>query len=102
MKFQRDNSANRLTPEIVAQKRAENEALKKAQAEEAKKIQAERDAIEAAEKPLKDRLAAYPPIGDQLDMLWHDIDEGRLEANTTFANTWYHTIKTVKINNPLS
>ena len=32
----------------------------------------------------------------QLDMLWHDIDEGRIHANTTSANSWYSHIKKVK------
>lgn len=38
------------------------------------------------------RRAAYPPIGEQLDMLWHAMDEGVLPV----AEPWYSVIKAVK------
>ena len=34
----------------------------------------------------------YPKIGEQLDKLWHDIDEGKLDKNGEF----YKYIKNVK------
>ena len=30
------------------------------------------------------RKAEYSPIGDQLDMLWHAIDDGTLDKTSTF------------------
>ena len=47
------------------------------------------------------RTSSYPPIIVQLDMLWHDIDSGKINANTTAEGTWYHRIKMIKENNPL-
>ena len=35
---------------------------------------------------------SYPKIGEQLDKLWHDIDEGKLDKNGEF----YKHIKNVK------
>ena len=46
------------------------------------------------------RRQAYGAFTDQLDMLWHDIDDGKLQADTTSGNTWYHHIKAVKESNP--
>ena len=44
------------------------------------------------------RAAAYPSIGDQLDMLWHAIDDNAT-LKTRYAD--FHTaIKTVKDANP--
>jgi hypothetical protein len=44
------------------------------------------------------RLRQYPSIGDQLDMLWHAIDLGKLNKTSDF----YLTIKAVKDSNPKS
>ena len=38
----------------------------------------------------------YPPIGDQLDMLWHAIDNGTLNKTSDF----YTAIKAVKDAHP--
>ena len=38
------------------------------------------------------RRQAYPPLGEQLDMLWHAMDEGVLPV----AEPWYSVIKAVK------
>jgi hypothetical protein len=38
------------------------------------------------------RRARYPSIEDQLDMIWHAIDEGKLNKNSEF----YKTIKDIK------
>ena len=45
---------------------------------------------------LKRRMAAYGPIAGQLDKLWHDIDDGRIIADTESSNTWYAHVKLVK------
>jgi len=42
------------------------------------------------------RKSAYPPIGDQLDMLWHGMDDGTLPK----VNGFYNSIKAVKDNIP--
>ena len=41
----------------------------------------------------------YSPISDQLDMLWHDIDSGKL-GDTAKTGTWYLAVKKVKDNFP--
>lgn len=38
------------------------------------------------------RVLGYPPIGDQLDMLWHAMDNGTLPKYEPF----YNAIKSVK------
>jgi hypothetical protein len=42
------------------------------------------------------RLQAYPALAEQLDKLFHDIDDGKLDKTGTF----YTAIKTVKDANP--
>jgi len=44
----------------------------------------------------KDRV--YPSIGDQLDMLWHSIDQNT-ELKSQYFN-FYEAIKSVKVKNP--
>jgi len=44
----------------------------------------------------RDRKEAYPDIGEQLDKLWHDIDNGTL----TTSGDFYTAINTVKTANP--
>ena len=44
------------------------------------------------------RKLAYPPIGDQLDMLWHSIDENAELKQKYFA--FYEAIKAVKAKYP--
>ena len=41
------------------------------------------------------RKAAYPPIGDQLDMLWHSIDKNP-DLKTQYFD-FYEAIKAVKV-----
>ena len=45
-----------------------------------------------------ERQTAYPAIGDQLDMLWHAMANGEIQM----ANTFFHSIQTVKNNYPKS
>ena len=44
------------------------------------------------------RRNAYPPIGDQLDMLWHSIDQNPELKQKYFD--FYETIKQVKVKYP--
>ena len=44
------------------------------------------------------RKNAYPPIGDQLDMLWHSIDQNP-ELKQKYFN-FYEAIKQVKVKYP--
>ena len=47
------------------------------------------------------RISQYGNIGRQLDMLWHDIDNGKIVADTETANTWYAHVKRIKTRNPV-
>ena len=47
---------------------------------------------------IKQRRNSYPEIGDQLDMLWHSIDQDE-ELKTKYFN-FYQAIKSVKIKHP--
>ena len=42
------------------------------------------------------RQVEYPPMTDQLDMLWHAIDSGSLDKDSDF----YKSLKAVKDANP--
>ena len=58
---------------------------------------------EMANKPEQSNYAeqrrnAYPPVGDQLDMLWHTIDKDEKLQGKYFD--FYQTLKTVKIKFP--
>ena len=55
-------------------------------------VQAEYD----AKQYQRDRV--YPSIGDQLDMLWHSIDQDPTLKSKYF--TFYEAIKSVKVKNP--
>jgi len=52
--------------------------------------------IEEKLKYQQPRKLAYPSIEEQLDKLFHDIDNGTLNKNGEF----YSVIKTIKDNNP--
>ena len=41
---------------------------------------------------LENRRSEYPSMGDQLDMLWHAIDDGTLDKTSTF----YTSLKATK------
>ena len=66
--------------------------------------QAEIEAAEAAWHTANDykldREAAYPSIGDQLDMLWHAIDTGDWTAAKVKTTDFYTQLKAVKDANP--
>ena len=44
------------------------------------------------------RRNAYPPIGDQLDMLWHSIDQDPVLKTKYFH--FYEAIKAIKVKYP--
>ena len=46
----------------------------------------------------RDRATAYPPIGDQLDMIWHTIDKDD-ELQHKFYD-FYQTVKKTKVKFP--
>ena len=46
------------------------------------------------------RSAAYPSIGDQLDMLWHAVDTGDWTAAKVKTTEFYTALKAVKDANP--
>lgn len=53
------------------------------------------DAVDAWQDPYQykyDRRQAYPELAEQLDMLWHAIDNGTLDKTSDF----YTTLKQVK------
>jgi len=62
---------------------------------EINRLQSEYD----AKKYQRDRAAAYPSIQEQLDLLWHAMDEGSIPGNKT---AWYTAIQSVKIQFPKS
>mgnify|MGYP003139261770 FL=1 len=57
-------------------------------------LQAEYDANQYQ----RDRATAYPSIGDQLDMLWHSIDQNPKLKSEYFE--FYEAIKAVKVKHP--
>ncbi len=48
---------------------------------------------------IPERVSAYKPIKDQLDMLWHDIDDGKFGADAK-TGSFYVSIKAVKDAHP--
>ena len=57
-------------------------------------------ALWAAKDYARDRAAAYPSIGDQLDMLWHAVDTGDWTAAKVKTTEFYTALKAVKDANP--
>ena len=50
----------------------------------------------ASNKRARTRINAYPTIGDQLDMLWHAIDDGNWTAAKLKNTDFYTKLKAVK------
>ena len=62
-------------------------------------IQAKYDELVEADKKIqyqRDRAVDYPSIGDQLDMLFHAIDAGKVNKTSEF----YKALKAVKDKHP--
>jgi hypothetical protein len=54
---------------------------------------AQKQAYYEANLSYKDqRKSAYPPIGEQLDMLWHAMNEGKIPRD----NSFYESLKAIK------
>tara|TARA_B100000029_G_scaffold385792_1_gene381510 strand:+ start:639 stop:1001 length:363 start_codon:yes stop_codon:yes gene_type:complete len=62
------------------------------------KIAERETAWDASEEARVSRFMAYPDIKEQLDKLFHDIDDGKLDKTGTF----YTALKAVKDANPKS
>ena len=58
----------------------------------------EANAEEALNTVYSNRRSEYPPIGDQLDMLWHSIDKNP-DLKTKFYD-FYEACKAVKVKYP--
>jgi len=104
MKYQRDNSKVTVTQEMRDQEQKKKEEAAKKEQEFHKKIkdlkEAERLYHEAVE-PAYNRENSYPPLSEQLDMLWHDMDAGIIKVDKRKSNTWYKIIKKSKERAPL-
>ena len=48
---------------------------------------------------MRDRSQQYPPLAEQLDLLWHAIDTDTLD-NKDYRNKFYTMLKKVKEDNP--
>jgi hypothetical protein len=75
------------TAEEEAQRDAEEAAFAEAQAN-----------IVPTPTYVSKRKSAYPSIGDQLDMLWHSIDQNPALKSQYFD--FYEAIKAVKVKHP--
>ena len=58
----------------------------------------ERQAKYEANPYQRERAAGYPPIGEQLDLLYHDMTSGKNDK----TGEWYKAISKVKTDNPKS
>ena len=89
----RHHLINGIQVPFTAQEEAEWDANEAAYAaQKAKEVKTE-------SKPyVAKRKLAYPSIGDQLDMLWHSIDENAELKQKYFA--FYEAIKSVKVKYP--
>ena len=61
-------------------------------------IEAKMNEIGTESNYAQQRRNAYPPIGDQLDMLWHSIDQDPQLKSKYFD--FYEAIKAVKVKYP--
>ena len=76
-----------LTAEEIAQRQQDEIAFAEAQAK-----------IIPTPAYVSQRKSAYPSIGDQLDMLWHSIDQNPALKSQYFD--FYEAIKAVKVKHP--
>ena len=112
MKFQKDNSNVVITQAMKdAVEQRKQAQIEKAQeraeaAEKTKELMEKREEIKLQMseimKPVYERMMAYGDMDTQFDKLWHDIDQGRIQADKTSANSWYMSIKDAKTAIPLA
>ena len=79
---------NKVYDNLIIYDESKEKPTKKFLEDELKKQQTDYD----AKKYQRDRADTYPAIGDQLDMLFHAIDAGKVDKTSDF----YITIKAVK------
>ena len=81
---------------------AEEETFRKKEEQESLKnnsLNIENNKKEEKQAPyISQRRNAYPEIGDQLDMLWHSIDQNPSLKSEYFE--FYEAIKAVKVKHP--
>jgi hypothetical protein len=80
---------------MTAEEIAEHEAIQKQWLEEQSK---NNETITEQAPYINQRRNAYPEIGDQLDMLWHSIDQNPQLKSKYFD--FYEAIKAVKVKYP--
>ena len=73
------------------------EEISARQAEEKEALKNSKNILEEAPY-INQRKNAYPDIGDQLDMLWHSIDQDA-ELKSKYFN-FYQAIKSIKVKYP--
>jgi len=75
------------------------EEISTRQAEEAQVLKEKSQNSNIVQAPyITQRRNAYPEIGDQLDMLWHSIDQNPKLKSEYFE--FYEAIKAVKVKHP--
>jgi len=75
------------------------EEISTRQAEEAQVLKEKSQNSNIEQAPyITQRRNAYPEIGDQLDMLWHSIDQNPKLKSEYFE--FYEAIKAVKVKHP--
>ena len=80
-----------LTPEEETQRQIDNQTWLKEQSKN-------NETITEQAPYINQRKNAYPEIGDQLDMLWHSIDQDPQLKSKYFD--FYEAIKAVKVKYP--
>jgi hypothetical protein len=80
-----------LTPEEETQRQADSQAWLEEQSKN-------NETITEQASYIQQRRNAYPEIGDQLDMLWHSIDQNPKLKSEYFE--FYEAIKAVKVKHP--
>ena len=86
-----NNERIQFTAEEEAQRDAEEQAWLKEQSKN-------NETITEQAQYINQRKNAYPEIGDQLDMLWHSIDQDPQLKSKYFD--FYEAIKAVKVKYP--
>ena len=79
---------NKIYDNLIIHDESKDKPTKKFLENELKKAQDQFD----SEKYQRDRADTYPAIGDQLDMLFHAIDAGKVDKTSDF----YKSLKAVK------
>ena len=84
---------------VLTDMTAEEEALRDAEEQTWLEKQSKNDETITEQAPyINQRKNAYPEIGDQLDMLWHSIDQDPQLKSKYFD--FYEAIKAVKVKYP--